>query len=74
MTHPRKSRKQAKTASDPSRAQEVDAGAARLAQCRVSEAIRLSPTDFLSFWNDLHEKPRLTSAQLKLGSIMRGDE
>ena len=37
-------------------------------------SIALSTDEQLAFWNALNEAPRLTSAQKKLGAIMRGEE
>ena len=37
-------------------------------------SIALSADEQLAFWNALNEAPRLTSAQKKLGAIMRGEE
>ena len=34
--------------------------------------IVMTPEEQLSFWNALNETPRLTSAQRRLGSIIRG--
>ena len=36
------------------------------------QIIRLSPEAQLAFWTALNETPRLTKAQKRLGSIMRG--
>jgi hypothetical protein len=74
MSHARKSRQHAIAASDPSQIQAVNASTVPLDQCKVGEVIRLSPADFLTFWNALQEKPSLTPAQLELAMIMRGDE
>lgn len=35
--------------------------------------IALTPEEQLSFWNALSETPRLTSAQRRLGALMRGE-
>lgn len=35
--------------------------------------IRLSPEEQLALWTALNEPPKLTSAQKKLGAIMRGE-
>jgi len=37
------------------------------------QVIALSPEEQLSFWNALNESPRLTPAQRRLGSVMRGE-
>lgn len=47
------------------------------AQREVSAArenvIRLSPDEQLALWTALSEPPRLTAAQKRLGTIMRGE-
>ena len=35
--------------------------------------IAMTPEEQLSFWNALNETPRLTPAQRRLGSVMRGE-
>jgi len=37
------------------------------------QVIAMTPEEQLSFWNALNEKPKLTPAQRRLGSIMRGE-
>ena len=36
------------------------------------QVITLSPEEQLAFWNALNEAPKLTAAQRRLGSLMRG--
>jgi uncharacterized protein (DUF1778 family) len=36
------------------------------------QSISLTPAEQLAFWNALNETPRLTEAQRRLGSVMRG--
>src|SRR5438128_2955231 len=36
------------------------------------QIIALTPDEQLAFWNALNEPPKLTEAQRRLGSIMRG--
>lgn len=36
------------------------------------QTIALTPAEQLKFWNALNEPPRLTDAQRRLGSVMRG--
>ena len=36
------------------------------------QTIALTPEEQLTFWNALNEVPRLTAAQRRLGSVMRG--
>jgi uncharacterized protein (DUF1778 family) len=36
------------------------------------QTIALTPDEQLAFWNALNDSPRLTEAQRRLGSIMRG--
>jgi uncharacterized protein (DUF1778 family) len=35
--------------------------------------VALTPEEQLSFWNALNEAPKLTAAQRRLGSVMRGE-
>jgi uncharacterized protein (DUF1778 family) len=37
------------------------------------QVIALTPVEQLSFWNALNETPKLTPAQRRLGSAMRGE-
>jgi len=37
------------------------------------QVIALTPEEQISFWNALNERPRLTPAQRRLGSVMRGE-
>ena len=37
------------------------------------QVIALTPEEQLSFWKALNETPRLTPAQRRLGSVMRGE-
>jgi uncharacterized protein (DUF1778 family) len=37
------------------------------------QTISLTPEEQLAFWNALNEPPRLTAAQRRLGSLMRGE-
>jgi len=37
------------------------------------QLIALTPEEQLSFWKALNETPKLTPAQRRLGSVMRGD-
>jgi uncharacterized protein (DUF1778 family) len=37
------------------------------------QVIRLTPEEQLAFWNALSEPPKLTAAQRRLGTIMRGE-
>ncbi len=37
------------------------------------QTIALAPEEQLAFWNALNETPRLTPAQRRLGSVMRGE-
>jgi uncharacterized protein (DUF1778 family) len=37
------------------------------------QVIALTPEEQLSFWNALNAAPKLTSAQRRLGSMMRGE-
>jgi uncharacterized protein (DUF1778 family) len=39
----------------------------------TTQTIRLSPGEQLAFWNALQQSPQLTSAQRRLGAVMRGD-
>jgi len=36
------------------------------------QTIALTPEEQLAFWTGLHETPRLTEAQKRLGAMMRG--
>jgi uncharacterized protein (DUF1778 family) len=36
------------------------------------QTLAMTPEEQLAFWNALNEAPRLTEAQRRLGSIMRG--
>jgi uncharacterized protein (DUF1778 family) len=36
------------------------------------QTVALTPDEQLAFWNALNETPRLTNAQRRLGSLMRG--
>ena len=36
------------------------------------QTIALTPDEQLAFWNALNDSPRLTDAQRRLGSVMRG--
>ena len=36
------------------------------------QTIALAPPEQLAFWKALHEPPRLTKAQRRLGALMRG--
>lgn len=38
------------------------------------QVISLAPEEQLAFWKALNETPKLTSAQRRLGAIMRGEE
>lgn len=37
------------------------------------QTISMTPAEQLMFWNALNETPRLTAAQRRLGSVMRGE-
>jgi len=37
------------------------------------QTISLTPEEQLAFWNALNEPPKLTDAQRRLGSLMRGE-
>ena len=49
------------------------AQARREVQAAREQTIALTPEEQLAFWNALNEPPRLTDAQRKLGSLMRGE-
>jgi uncharacterized protein (DUF1778 family) len=49
------------------------AQARREVQGAQEQTIVLTPDEQLAFWNALNESPRLTPAQRRLGSIMRGE-
>lgn len=49
------------------------AHARREVQAAHEQTIALTPNEQLAFWNALSETPRLTDAQRKLGSLMRGE-
>ena len=46
--------------------------ARREVRAASEQVIAMTPEDQLSFWNALNETPKLTPAQRRLGSIMRG--
>jgi uncharacterized protein (DUF1778 family) len=48
------------------------AQARREVEAAREQIISLTPEEQLAFWNALNEAPRLTEAQRKLGSVMRG--
>lgn len=53
----------------------VTVAQARREVARAKEnTILLSPEEQLAFWQALHEPVRLTAAQKRLGSIMRGQQ
>jgi len=37
------------------------------------QILTMTPEEQLAFWNALNETPRLTDAQQRLGSVMRGE-
>jgi len=37
------------------------------------QTLAMTPEEQLAFWNALNETPRLTDAQRRLGSVMRGE-
>lgn len=47
------------------------AQARREVQAAREQVIALTPDEQLAFWNALNEMPRLTSAQQRLGELMR---
>ena len=49
------------------------AQARREVQAARGQTITLTPAEQLAFWTALQETPRLTPAQKKLGSLMRGN-
>ncbi len=57
--------------SDYVRTVTVPQAGARCAQAS-EQVIAMTPEEQLSFWNALNETPKLTPAQRRLGSIMRG--
>lgn len=46
--------------------------ARREVRAAVEQVIALTPEEQLSFWNALNETPKMTPAQRRLGSVMRG--
>ena len=48
------------------------AQARREVRAAGEQVIAMTPEEQLSFWNALNERPKLTPAQRRLGSIMRG--
>lgn len=50
-----------------------ESGPSSLADVEPSELITLDAADQLVFWNALCEKSQLTSAQERLGRLMRGE-
>jgi hypothetical protein len=46
--------------------------ARREVRAASEQVIAMTPEEQLSFWNALTETPKLTPAQRRLGSIMRG--
>jgi uncharacterized protein (DUF1778 family) len=46
--------------------------ARREVRAASEQVIAMTPEEQLSFWNALNETPKLTPAQRRLGSIMRG--
>lgn len=44
----------------------------RFAEIAIQDVIALTSEEQLSFWNVLTERPKLTSAQRRLGAMMRG--
>jgi hypothetical protein len=40
---------------------------------RVTDVITMSAEEHVSFWNALNQTPKLTSAQRRLGAVMRGE-
>jgi uncharacterized protein (DUF1778 family) len=49
------------------------AQARREVRAARAQVIALAPDEQLAFWNALNETPKLTSAQRRLGSLMRGE-
>jgi uncharacterized protein (DUF1778 family) len=49
------------------------AQARREVRAARDKVIALTPEEQLSFWNALNEAPKLTAAQKRLGSAMRGE-
>jgi uncharacterized protein (DUF1778 family) len=49
------------------------AQARREVQAARDQTIALTPEEQLAFWNALNETARLTDAQRRLGSVMRGE-
>jgi uncharacterized protein (DUF1778 family) len=49
------------------------AQARREVQAAREQTLALTPEEQLAFWNALNETPRLTDAQRRLGSLMRGE-
>lgn len=47
--------------------------ARREVEAARQQVIALSPEEQLAFWQALNEPPRLTEAQRRLGSLMRGE-
>jgi uncharacterized protein (DUF1778 family) len=48
------------------------AQARREVRAAGQHVIALTPEEQLSFWNALNERPKLTPAQRRLGTVMRG--
>ena len=49
-------------------------GEARESLAAREQTLALTPEEQLAFWKALAEPPKLTEAQRRLGSIMRGEE
>lgn len=47
--------------------------ASREVSAAEDNIIKLSPEEQLAFWKALHEPPKLTPAQRRLGKLMRGE-